>query len=182
MLSEIKAQAQLAVNELIDIAALKQGDVLVVGCSSSEVMGEHIGKGSSMDAAKAMGEEIGNISNLNRDKTVITVSLSRKNISLNNGDGFSFVAKDGDVTGFRGDVCEGSTIRCKSVQSAYIGARLYRNINAAFEKEIDRQGCKREITVTVSMIFQNIDRRWTLHATATSEDGRKISKEEGILI
>ena len=56
MLNEIKAQAQLAVNELVDIAALKQGDVLVVGCSSSELLGEHIGKGSSMDAAKAVFE------------------------------------------------------------------------------------------------------------------------------
>ena len=135
------------------------------------------GKWASMDAAKAMGEEIGTISNLNRDRSVMTISLAGRNIALNNGDGFSFVAKDGDVTGFRGDVCEGNTIRCKSVQSAYIGARLYRNINAAFEKEIDRQGCKREIAVTVSMDFRNIDGQWILQATATSEDGRKICKE-----
>ena len=135
------------------------------------------GRWASMDAAKAMGEEIGTISNLNRDKSVITVSLTGKNISLNNGDGFSFVAKDGDVTGFRGDVCEGNTIRCKNIQSAYIGARLYRNINAAFEKEIDRLGCKREITVAASMNFKNIDGRWMLQATAISEDGREIFKE-----
>ena len=35
-------------------AKLKKGDVLVVGCSSSEMVGGHIGKDSSMEAAAAV--------------------------------------------------------------------------------------------------------------------------------
>jgi uncharacterized protein (TIGR01440 family) len=56
--SEITNQARQAVLELLDAANLKAGDIFVVGCSSSEVLGEHIGKGSSMDAAKAVFDGI----------------------------------------------------------------------------------------------------------------------------
>ncbi|MBQ2437285.1 MAG: hypothetical protein II265_04265, partial [Clostridia bacterium] len=62
-----------------------------------------------------------------------------------NGDGFSFVAKDGTVTGFRGDICNGNTISCKATPSLFTGARIFRNISAAFEKELERQKCSREI-------------------------------------
>ena len=55
---EIKEQAHDACMELIDIAHLSTGDILVVGCSSSEIKGQHIGKGSDIDAAKAVYEGI----------------------------------------------------------------------------------------------------------------------------
>lgn len=58
MFDEIRAQAGKAALELAEAAGLKAGDILVIGCSSSEVMGENIGKGSSMDAAKAIFEGI----------------------------------------------------------------------------------------------------------------------------
>lgn len=53
MISEITRQARQAITELLEQAKLQQGMVLVIGCSSSEMVGQHIGKGSSMDAAKA---------------------------------------------------------------------------------------------------------------------------------
>ena len=55
---EIKQQAHDACEELIDVAHLTTGDILVVGCSSSEIKGERIGKGSDIDAAKAVYEGI----------------------------------------------------------------------------------------------------------------------------
>ena len=54
MLSNIKTQAKQAITELIEISKIKSGDILVIGCSSSEIMGGDIGKASSMDAAKAV--------------------------------------------------------------------------------------------------------------------------------
>ena len=48
---EIKEQAGQAAEELIKAARLKKGDIFVVGCSSSEVMGQRIGKGSDINAA-----------------------------------------------------------------------------------------------------------------------------------
>ncbi len=53
MLEEIKLQAAQATKELIEVSGIACGELFVVGCSSSEIVGEHIGKGSSLDAAKA---------------------------------------------------------------------------------------------------------------------------------
>lgn len=51
---QITAQARTAAMELLDAAQLKAGDIFVVGCSSSEVLGGHIGKASSREAAEAV--------------------------------------------------------------------------------------------------------------------------------
>ena len=53
MYEEITLQARTVVTELLEQAKLKPGNLLVIGCSSSEMVGEKIGKGSSMDAAQA---------------------------------------------------------------------------------------------------------------------------------
>ena len=58
MIQEITRQAQSVVSELLDQAKLKPGSLFVVGCSSSEIVGKQIGKGSSMDAAQAAFEGI----------------------------------------------------------------------------------------------------------------------------
>ena len=55
---EIKRQAQAAAEELVGVTRLKKGDIFVVGCSSSEVMGQRIGKGSDINAAEAIYEGI----------------------------------------------------------------------------------------------------------------------------
>ena len=55
---EIKAQASKACQELVETAKLKKGDILAVGCSSSEIMGQRIGKGSDINAAEAVYEGI----------------------------------------------------------------------------------------------------------------------------
>ncbi len=130
------------------------------------------GKWASMEAAKSMGEDVGQVSGLNKDKSSVVLKLHRDDIVLNNGDGFSFVAKDGNVAGFRGDVCIGNSIRCKSTPELYQGAIIFRNINASFEKEIERQACTRVIRATVFMDFIFDGSLWTVKATALSEDGR----------
>lgn len=55
---DIKEIARKAVKEFIEAARLKKGDILVVGCSSSEIKGERIGKGSDFNAALAVYEGI----------------------------------------------------------------------------------------------------------------------------
>ena len=133
------------------------------------------GQWASMDAAKSMGEEVGTVSAIGRDG--ISLRLSGRDIVLNNGDGFSFAAKDGSICGFRGDVCEGSRIRCKSVPSLFVGARLFRNINAAFEKEIERNRCVREIEAFVSLRFKKDAEEWKVIAGCRTEDGRELERE-----
>lgn len=58
MLEKIKNDAITAVTELLETAQLKAGDLLVIGCSSSEMVGEKIGTHSSVDAANALADAI----------------------------------------------------------------------------------------------------------------------------
>lgn len=53
-MDNITLQANQAIKELIDAAKLKKGDILVVGCSSSEIVGGQIGHDSSLQAAQAV--------------------------------------------------------------------------------------------------------------------------------
>ena len=50
----IKEQCQLATKELLKSAKLKKGDILVVGCSTSEVCGAKIGTNSDIDTAEGI--------------------------------------------------------------------------------------------------------------------------------
>ena len=134
------------------------------------------GKWAAMDAPKGMGEEIGEVTSLNKDKSALTLRMRKGDITLNNGDGFSFVARSGDVCGFRGDVCEGNMIRCKAVSELFVGARVFRNIDIAFEKEIERNPGKREISVGVT-IDCGMMRSGIIRVSAQSEDGRNVTME-----
>ena len=58
MYEEIRKSARAALLELLDVAALTPGQQVVIGCSSNEIMGQKIGKGSTPEAAKAVVDEI----------------------------------------------------------------------------------------------------------------------------
>ncbi len=57
-MEEIRKQTEEAVREFLVVAGLRRGELLVIGCSSSEIVGERIGKGSSPEAADAVYEGI----------------------------------------------------------------------------------------------------------------------------
>ena len=44
-------QAHLTMSEIIEKASLKKGNILVIGCSTSEILGSHIGTNSAPDTA-----------------------------------------------------------------------------------------------------------------------------------
>ena len=58
MIMNIKTQCQTTINELIQIANLKKGDLVVVGCSTSEVIGSKIGTNSAPEVAEQIFEGI----------------------------------------------------------------------------------------------------------------------------
>lgn len=58
MYEQIKSDTKSAVEELLDRSGLKKGSLLVVGCSSSEILGERIGKGSSPEVGIAVAETV----------------------------------------------------------------------------------------------------------------------------
>lgn len=56
--ASISRDATTAVRELLQRASMTAGQLLVIGCSSSELVGQHIGKHSSMEAALALRDAI----------------------------------------------------------------------------------------------------------------------------
>ena len=58
MIEKIKNDAEVAIKELIEISGISEGDILVIGCSSSEMIGGTIGKSSAPEAAEALLDAI----------------------------------------------------------------------------------------------------------------------------
>ena len=58
MYEKIVEQAKNMLTEFLASTSLSEGQILVVGCSSSEIVGQRIGKGSDFNAAKAVFEGI----------------------------------------------------------------------------------------------------------------------------
>lgn len=175
--------------------------------------GKRSGSWSSMDAPKSIGEEVGtvvsiapmrqNFSNGKRpSEENITITLRMKNPGdrLQNGDGFSFLSKGrGEIVGFRGDVCQGNRITCRNVTGLYPGAKLYRNLSNAFEKELESNLPVRTIPVSVDISVivvpvtstspgteedrsQSLPKRlseptYSLKINAVSQDGRSVKLE-----
>lgn len=175
--------------------------------------GKRSGNWSSMDAPKSIGEEVGtvvsiapmrqNFSNGKRpSEENITITLRMKNPDdrLQNGDGFSFLSKGrGENVGFRGDVCQGNRITCRNVIGLYPGAKLYRNLSNAFEKELESNLPVRTIPVSVDISVivvpvtstspgteedrsQSLPKRlseptYSLKINAVSQDGRSVKLE-----
>ena len=54
----VKEQAALAATQLIEAAKLNKGSIVVVGCSTSEVVGSKIGTDSQPDVAKELFDGI----------------------------------------------------------------------------------------------------------------------------
>ena len=120
-------------------------------------------------AAEGGGEFIGTVERVTRDG--LNLELASPSVRLANGDGFTFVTYDGQVAGFRADVCEGSTIRCKRVPGLVPGMRLYRNLSAAFERSVEAARPVREIDVTLKVALDDT----SIKVCAETEDGRNAS-------
>lgn len=54
----LKEEAKQIFTELLEATGLQKGQILVVGCSSSEILGERLGHGSSYETAEAVYEAI----------------------------------------------------------------------------------------------------------------------------
>ena len=58
MYERIVEESKKMIEEFLSVVPMSKGEILVVGCSSSEIVGETIGKGSDFNAAKAVYEGI----------------------------------------------------------------------------------------------------------------------------
>ena len=65
MIKELYEQAKKATEELVSVAKLKKGDLVVVGCSSSEIGGSKIGTDSNLENAESVFAGIYDVLNKN---------------------------------------------------------------------------------------------------------------------
>lgn len=63
MFEEIKEEARLSAEEIINVSGIKPGRILVVGCSTSEICGDKIGTNSNPEVAIAAFEGIYEVAN-----------------------------------------------------------------------------------------------------------------------
>ena len=117
-------------------------------------------------AAEGGGEYVGTVQRLLRDGFVL--EPAQKGIQLANGDGFTF-----EGGGFRADVCEGYTVYCKKVEGLVPGTKLYRNISAAFERQLSAALPAREIDVQLWVEIKE----GRMEVRAVSEDDRRAEKQ-----
>ncbi len=57
-LNKVQEQSRTAVLEILKEARLKAGDIFVIGCSSSEILGDQIGTATNLDSAQAVFDGI----------------------------------------------------------------------------------------------------------------------------
>jgi uncharacterized protein (TIGR01440 family) len=55
---EITAQSRQAVEEILEAAKVSKGSIFVIGCSSSEILGNQIGTATNLDSANAVFDGI----------------------------------------------------------------------------------------------------------------------------
>lgn len=117
---------------------------------------------ASVDAAKALGEPMGEIAAVRGRE--ITLKGGK---ALSNGDGLSFVGRSDQVSGARAEVVQGNRVTLRDTVGLMPGMRVYRNWDAAFERELEKNMPRRVIDVAVRYASSGGETR----LTAVTEDG-----------
>ena len=114
------------------------------------------GQWNSVDAAKSLGAYLGTITEVSRDSIVIDTDRT-----LAAGDGLAFVSRGGELSGMRvesvaGAAAEsrsgataGQRVRLKNTAGRYRGEKVYRNLDVAFERELERNMPRRLIDAII---------------------------------
>ena len=95
---------------------------------------------------KSMGEYIGEVSWCNPLRMEIET-----NKILHNGDGLCFLNQDNELVGLRADVVNGITVSCNRPHGAYRGAKIYRNYDLEWQKQVDASTGNRKIDIGLAL-------------------------------
>ncbi len=91
---------------------------------------------------KSMGEYIGEVSWCNPLRMEIET-----NKILHNGDGLCFLNQDNELVGLRADVVRTVTVSTNRPHGAYRGAKIYRNYDLEWQKQVDASTGNRKIDI-----------------------------------
>ena len=102
---------------------------------------------AGMDSPKSMGEEIGEVTRITRDSILVS---GTKQIS--NNDGLTFLGKNGESTGLKVNKAENGMIYPDRMNGVFVGAKIYRNSDHAFQMALERKSAERKIPVSLTLV------------------------------
>lgn len=99
------------------------------------------------DTSKSIGEPIGTISDIRENSFQLSTSLE-----LHNGDGLSYINKEGNLQGFRINKIEHKRIyTLKEIKELQTGMMLYRNYDTAFMQQLAGESAQRRIPICLTL-------------------------------
>ena len=101
---------------------------------------------NSLESTKSLGEYVGDVVRVESGTVELLPASGR--ITLSNGDGLVFVGESG-IIGMRADVVRGRNVEVKDPTGITPGAKIFRNYNIRFEKELQNDMPRRKIEVRV---------------------------------
>ena len=116
------------------------------------------GKWQSGEGAKYIGEPVGRITRSGKDRqgffqfAYTPLAADKQQTApaptpIINGDGRCFVSRSGEITGIRANSCNGNTVTTTEKTTIPEGSIIYRNLNIAFERELEKNMPQRVIPV-----------------------------------
>ena len=121
---------------------------------------------------KSLGEEVGVVERISPRSINVKTPHQQEVITFANGDGLCYFDQQQRLCGFRVNKAEGTTLYPAERLSIPVGARLYRNHSAEFEKILTRPSAVR--TLLVDIILEEVANGYTL--CFTDEAGRKAKQ------
>ena len=91
---------------------------------------------------KSMGEYIGEVTWCNPLRMEIDTDKT-----LHNGDGLCFLNDENELVGLRADVVNEKTVSCNRPHGAHRGAKIYRNYDLEWQKQVDASNGNRNIDI-----------------------------------
>jgi len=95
---------------------------------------------------KSIGEYVGEVTWCNP----LRMELATDKI-LHNGDGLCFLSQDLELIGIRADVVNGKTVSCNRPHGAHRGAKIYRNYDLEWQKQVDASTGNRKIDINLTL-------------------------------
>ena len=117
---------------------------------------------------KSMGEYIGEVAWCNPLRMEIDTDKT-----LHNGDGLCFLNDENELVGLRADVVNGKTVSCNRPHGAHRGAKIYRNYDLEWQKQVDASTGNRKIDI--DLMLAETETGYELTASVGRDAARHVS-------
>ena len=113
---------------------------------------------------KSMGEYIGEVKWCNSVQMEILTDKT-----LHNGDGLCFLNQDEELIGIRADVVNGMRVSCNRPHGAFRGAKIYRNYDIEWQRQVDASKGNRKIDIELAL--EETEEGFVLNGKRRTENG-----------